>query len=98
LWLSQPIEPQSAVVKASHALDTVRNFERTHDFGFAVQVSNADDVAVWWSDPRYCWPDPTAPNGVACALWFGGEFDRSGRAVTQEVKIGSWTQRRPAPR
>jgi len=98
MWLSRPIEPRSSAAAASHALDTVRNFERTHDFGFAVEESNATDVAVLWSDPRYCWPDPSATNGIACALWFGGEFDANGRAIMQEVKIGWWTQTRPAPR
>jgi hypothetical protein len=35
---------------------------------------------------------------IACSLWFGGAFDREGRAITQLVKVGErWQKRAPEP-
>ena len=69
---------------------------------------------VLWSDLRFCWrppldgeasPDPVltvstaaGPARIACALWVGGAFDRSGRAVRQLVKFGGWRQTRAPER
>ena len=33
---------------------------------------------------------------MACGLWFGGTYDRMGRALRQWVRVGSWLQTRPA--
>ena len=50
-------------------------------------------------------PDPVlsanTPAGrvrIACGLWFGGAFDRNGRAIRQLVKVGGWWQTRAAER
>ena len=69
---------------------------------------------VLWSDLRFCWrppldgeasPDPVltvstpaGPARIACGLWVGGAFDRSGRAVRQLVKVGGWRQTRAPER
>jgi len=69
---------------------------------------------VLWSDLRFCWrppldgeagPDPVltvstpaGPARIACGLWVGGAFDRSGRAVRQLVKVGGWQQTRAPER
>ena len=54
--LSRPLAPESALVTASRSLDTVRNFLRTHEFGFPVEAAERDGrTAVRWSDLRYCW-------------------------------------------
>ena len=94
--LSQPIGPESALVTASRSLDTVRNFLRAHELGFAIETPEADGrTAVRWSDLRYCWR--TGSGAIECGLWFGGIFGPDGRAIRQEVTVGSWTQTR-APR
>jgi membrane-bound metal-dependent hydrolase YbcI (DUF457 family) len=99
LRLSRPLLPESALVIASRSLDTVTNFLRSHEFGFSVEVAERDGrTAVRWSDLRYCWRVPDRADDLACALWFGGVFDRDGRALTQEVTIGTHAQTRPAPR
>jgi membrane-bound metal-dependent hydrolase YbcI (DUF457 family) len=95
--MSQAIGPESALVAASRSLDTVRNFLRAHDLGFPSEIPEADGRrAVRWSDPRYCWR-AGADGAIACGLWFGGTFGPDGRALTQEVTVGAWTQTR-APR
>ena len=108
LMLAWPTQADSPAVRASRALSAVQNFLRVHQLAFAVSVPRpGGDEWVLWSDIRYCW-DPSgkeAPqlepavvaNGrsISCALWFGGEFDRTGRAVQQLVKIGGFTQTRP---
>jgi len=99
LRLSRPILPETAQVTASRSLDTVKNFLRSHEFGFPVEAAESDGrTAVRWSDLRYCWRVPDRADDLACALWFGGVFDRDGRALTQEVLIGTHRQTRPAPR
>jgi len=105
--LRWPLEPETAAVTASRGLSTVRNFLRVHDLGFAVSSAEPDGrVRVLWSDIRFCW-DPEEPDvptleaalravsggsQIACALWFGGDFDAAGRPLRQVVKVGGLTQ------
>jgi membrane-bound metal-dependent hydrolase YbcI (DUF457 family) len=49
-------------------------------------------------DPVLSASTPTGPARVACALWFGGAFDRNGRAIRQLVKVGGWWQARAPER
>lgn len=95
LILSQPLDAESALVQQSHSLGSVRNFLRTHDFGFPVERTADGLTSVLWSDLRYCWPT-TSANSIACGVWFGGTFRPDGRVVRQEVKVGGWIQKRPA--
>ena len=96
LRLSQPLLGESTLVVASRSLDTVKNFLRAHEFGFAVETVESDGrTAVRWSDLRYC--GRSADGALRCTLWFGGVFGPDGRALTQEVTIGTHQQRRPAP-
>jgi hypothetical protein len=104
VYLVQPLAPDSTVVGASRSLDDVRNFLAVHEFAFATETSDEDDrIAVLWSDLRYCGPAAADPARLAtssrasarCGVWVGGMFDRSGRAITQEVRIGRVVQRRP---
>ena len=90
VYLVQPLASDSPLVGASRSLDGVRNFLAVHEFAFATETSDEDDrVAVMWSDVRYCWA------AGRCGVWVGGVFDRHGRAITQEVRIGAVVQRRP---
>jgi membrane-bound metal-dependent hydrolase YbcI (DUF457 family) len=41
---------------------------------------------------------PAGPARIACGLWVGGAFDRSGRAIRQLVKVGRWWQTRAPTR
>jgi membrane-bound metal-dependent hydrolase YbcI (DUF457 family) len=105
--LRWPIEPETAAVTASRALSTVRNFLRVHDLGFAVSSAEPDGrIRVLWSDIRFCWnpiepgyprveaalPAASGRTSIACALWFGGDFDAAGRPLRQIVKVGGFTQ------
>jgi hypothetical protein len=95
--MSTPVPSGSALVEASRGLDTVRNFLEVHEFAFpVVEPEGLDRISVLWSDLRYCGPAAT-PNLVSCAVWAGGVFDRSGRALTQEVKVGRLVQTRRPP-
>ena len=95
--MSQAVESASPFVGPSHELETVRNFLAVHDFAFpVVEPEGLDRISVLWSDLRYCGPAST-PNVVSCAVWAGGVFDRSGRALTQEVKVGRLVQTRRPP-
>jgi membrane-bound metal-dependent hydrolase YbcI (DUF457 family) len=109
LQLAWPLPPESPALAASRSLSTVRNFLRVHHLGFAAVVPQADGGKhILWSDIRYCWNPSGAgapqleprivQEGVtlACALWFGGEFDRYDNALQQVVTIGGFTQSRPA--
>jgi hypothetical protein len=97
--LSRPLAPESALVTASRSLDTVRNFLRAHEFGFPVEAAESGGrMAVRWSDLRYCQRASGPDGAIACGLWFGGIFGPDGRALTQEVDVGTWTQTRAAPR
>ena len=88
--LMRLLPPESATVTASRRLSTVRNFRRVHDLAFHTSSKTRDGmVRVLWSDIRFCW-DPVPPvnpelvvDGIACGLWFGGEFDGSGRPVVR---------------
>jgi membrane-bound metal-dependent hydrolase YbcI (DUF457 family) len=84
---------ESPLVRQSRALQSVRNFLAVHELGFAREESSAAGREVLWSDIRYCSRDRGRQES-RCALWFGGLFDRAGRAVSQEVRVGSWIQRR----
>jgi membrane-bound metal-dependent hydrolase YbcI (DUF457 family) len=108
LLLAWPIVAEPALVTSSRSLSTVRNFLRVHELAFAVQLPDpTGGTDVLWSDIRFCWkPDgPTAATpprsalmtgaaGIACALWFGGTFDESGRVIRQRVQVGGWNQTR----
>lgn len=107
--LSHAVGEDTAIVAASRTLSTVRNFLRVHALGFTVTVPQAHGRQwVLWSDIRFCWDTATSPvpapqpivespDGarMACALWFGGEFDSSGRPLREIVKVGALTQERP---
>jgi membrane-bound metal-dependent hydrolase YbcI (DUF457 family) len=108
LAFTWPRREDSAVVAASRQLSTVRNFLRAHELVFAGVIPESDGrMAVLWSDIRFCW-DPDRPGAaqlepivrssegrrVACALWFGGEFDTEGAPVREIVKVGGLTQSR----
>lgn len=41
---------------------------------------------------------PAGPQRIACGLWVGGAFDRSGRVLRQLVKVGGWWQTRAPER
>jgi membrane-bound metal-dependent hydrolase YbcI (DUF457 family) len=89
----------SRLVGASRALDDVQNFLAVHEFAFADETNREDGrVAVLWSDLRYCWPaaagDVWRP-AINCGVHVGGVFDVNGRAVMQEVRVGTIVQRRP---
>jgi membrane-bound metal-dependent hydrolase YbcI (DUF457 family) len=95
--MSQAVESVSPFVGPSHELETVRNFLAAHDFAFpVVEHEGLDRISVLWSDLRYCGPAST-PDLVSCVVWAGGVFDRSGRALTQEVKVGRLVQTRRPP-
>jgi membrane-bound metal-dependent hydrolase YbcI (DUF457 family) len=97
--LSQPLVPESALVTSSRSLDTVRNFLRVHEFGFAVETAESEGrTAVRWSDLRYCRRSTDPDGAIVCSLWFGGVFGPDGRALAQEVTVGAWKQTRAAPR
>lgn len=89
LLFSIPLRAESPLVDASRSFETVQNFLRVHDLGFAVATPLERGTEVLWSDIRYCW------STSECALWFGGVFDRDGRPVTQVVRVGQWQQTRP---
>jgi membrane-bound metal-dependent hydrolase YbcI (DUF457 family) len=99
------------LVARSRELETVRNFLASHGATFAIVIgAGAGRRLVLWSDLRYCgpledrratWPPwaPAAPGSgspVACALWFGGEFDPAADTFRASlVYVGHLVQRRP---
>jgi membrane-bound metal-dependent hydrolase YbcI (DUF457 family) len=93
--LSQRVVPDTAMVAASRSLDTVRNFMRTHEFGFPRERTDGDRATVVWSDLSYCWATDESKEPARCALWFGGVFGPDGRAIRQQVQVGGWVQTRP---
>jgi membrane-bound metal-dependent hydrolase YbcI (DUF457 family) len=96
LWLSEPLGPDTPLVKASRSLATVRNFLDVHAFSFPIERRAADGrTEVLWSDLRYCWRENDGSTG--CGVWAGGIFGADGRGLTQVVKIGAVVQTRPAP-
>jgi membrane-bound metal-dependent hydrolase YbcI (DUF457 family) len=108
LLFAWPLPEESDAIRSSRSLSTVRNFLRAHQLGFAAALPQDDGrTLVLWSDIRFCWDpgvrgslqlDPIVASPVAgriaCALWFGGEFDAAGRAVREIVKVGGFTQSR----
>jgi hypothetical protein len=96
LVISEPVGPPSSLVDASRALDTVRNFLAVHEFAFPAVQTDGDRTSVLWSDLRYCAPS-AAQRASACGVWAGGVFDRNGRVLTQEVKLGRLIQTRRPP-
>jgi inner membrane protein len=111
--LSWPLERETESIATSRSFSTVRNFLRVHQLGFAsVLPSGEGGSLVLWSDLRFCW-DAGAPDApilepvvrsedgrqrIACALWFGGEFDAGGSPVREIVKVGGFTQTRAVAR
>jgi hypothetical protein len=96
LLVSQPVHPEPPLVRSSRSLSTVRNFLAVHDLTFAVErPSPHGQVAVLWSDIRFCWPARTGLDSAECFVWFGGVFGADGRAVAEEVRVGSWTRTLP---
>jgi membrane-bound metal-dependent hydrolase YbcI (DUF457 family) len=106
--LTWPTTDETSLVTASRRLSTVRNFLRAHELVFAGIVPEGNGrTAVLWSDIRFCW-DPDRPNAaqlapmvrsssgsrVACALWFGGEFDAKSDVIREVVKVAGFTQSR----
>lgn len=105
LWW--PAGPQTRLVPASQQLESVRNFLAAHPFGFAVTIPRPEGGSrVLWSDVRYCWrtagigrsaiePIVSGPSGhIACAFWFGGEFDERGLPVRELIRVFGFTQTR----
>jgi membrane-bound metal-dependent hydrolase YbcI (DUF457 family) len=90
LLFTVPMRADSPLIEASRSFDTVQNFLRVHDLGFAIATTLDQETLVLWSDIRYC------ASATDCALWFGGAFDRDGRPVRQVVRVGQWQQTRPA--
>jgi inner membrane protein len=83
----------------SMEFDTVRNFLASHSQTFARIDRAPDGTLVLWSDLRYCRLDERdgeSPDArpLGCAVWFGGEFDSSGRARAAVGRIGRFVQRR----
>jgi membrane-bound metal-dependent hydrolase YbcI (DUF457 family) len=97
--LSRGLPPESALVTASRSLDTVKNFLHAHELGFPVEAIESEGrTAVRWSDLRYCTDIGDRDAAITCRLWFGGVFGPDGRALIQEVTVGTWKQTRAAPR
>lgn len=93
LGLTIDSRPEAPLVQRSRGLQSVKNFLAVHELGFAREEARATERDVMWSDIRYCWREPSTLD-ARCALWFGGVFDRAGRATMREVRVGSWIQRR----
>jgi membrane-bound metal-dependent hydrolase YbcI (DUF457 family) len=96
--IRRPLAPVSALVSASRRLDDVENFLAVHEFAFPDEIHNGDGhISVFWSDLRYCWAaargEPWQP-ATNCGVHVGGVFDASGRAMTQEIRIGGFVQTR----
>lgn len=102
------------LVEQSRRLDTVRNLLALHELTFARERTDEQgNTDVLWSDIRFCWTpaalEPGAPRTgplvlgpepirIACALWFGGTYDRAGRALIQRVQVfGRWQVRPMQP-
>ena len=96
--ITQPLAPESPIVQASRGLNDVRNFLDVHEFAFSEETADGGGrISVFWSDLRYCWPaarGETWRPATNCGVHVGGIFEASGRAVTQEIRIGGLVQRR----
>jgi len=103
LLFSLPLDSGSPPVEASHSLDTVGNFLRVHQLGFAIaDPAENGGTRVLWSDIRYCRSGTDAAaqartheGSITCTVWFGGIYDRAGRPLRQVVRVGRWLQTRP---
>jgi len=103
--LSHHRSADTQIIRASYALDTVKNFLSVHEFTFPIERTGSNGRAeALWTDLRYCWSTKAddaamvrAGESTSCAVWAGGLFDASGRALTQLVTIGALVQTRPAP-
>ena len=107
-----PIASDFPLAAHSRALATVQNLQAVHELTFAREHPAGDgSTAVFWSDIRFCWRPPggdgaqrgplvlgSGPARVACAIWAGGTYDRSGRPINQRVQVFGLWQTRPAPR
>ena len=97
--MTHAIVPDTGFVRASRALDDVRNFLSVHDFAFPDETHDAAGrVSVLWSDIRYCWPaEAGARWGPAthCGVHVGGLFDAAGTPIVQVLRIGTFVLRRP---
>jgi membrane-bound metal-dependent hydrolase YbcI (DUF457 family) len=95
--LEWPVTSDSPLIGRSRSLDTVSNFLRVHELGFAIERRvQSGATEVLWSDIRFCRQGAAGADLVDCALWLGGVFDPQGRPVTQVVRLPWWTQwRRP---
>jgi membrane-bound metal-dependent hydrolase YbcI (DUF457 family) len=97
LLLEQPTESASPLVERSRSLSTVKNFLSVHALPLATTRPTADGVQVLWSDIRFCWnAGAIQDQRLECALWFGGEYDHSGRPLREIVQIVNFTQTRAA--
>jgi membrane-bound metal-dependent hydrolase YbcI (DUF457 family) len=97
LQLEQPTESAAPLVERSRSFSTVRNFLSVHALGFATTRPTADGMQVLWSDIRFCWhAGAIQDQRLECALWFGGEYDHSGRPLREIVHIVNFTQTRAA--
>jgi hypothetical protein len=93
--LDWPVTSDSSLIGSSRSLDTVSNFLRVHELGFAIERPvESGATEVLWSDIRFCQQDAPGADVIDCALWLGGVFGPQGRPVTQVVRLPWWTQRR----
>jgi membrane-bound metal-dependent hydrolase YbcI (DUF457 family) len=97
LLLEQPVGSAEPIVERSRSLSTVRNFLSVHALAFATTRPTADGLQVLWSDIRFCWnAGATREPRLDCALWFGGDYDHSGRPLREIVQVITFTQTRAA--
>lgn len=93
--LEWPVTSDSFLIGTSRSLDTVSNFLRVHELGFAIERSvPAGATEVLWSDIRFCQQEAPGTDVIDCTLWLGGVFDGRGQPLTQIVHLPWWTQRR----
>jgi membrane-bound metal-dependent hydrolase YbcI (DUF457 family) len=97
--MTQPLADDSPIVHASRGLNDVQNFLEVHEFAFPDETSDGGGrIYVFWSDLRYCWPaarGETWHPATNCGVHVGGVFEANGRAITQEIRVGGFVQRRP---
>ncbi len=97
LLLEQPVGSAAPMVERSRSLSTVRNFLTVHTLAFATTRPTADGLQVLWSDIRFCWnAGAIREPRLDCALWFGGDYDHSGRPLREIVHVATFTQTRAA--
>ena len=92
--------PSSPIVEASKSLDTVKNFLRVHELGFAITAATENGgTRVLWSDIRYCWSGirdcvrcgsagpSTAKGGLSCRLFTWDSGCRVGLSRREAEKV-----------